>query len=325
MNALVRILTVGSLPLNGLVRYRRIVTQIVVKFVVAALLGPGLIGTALAVDPPPATAAQQRAWLVGHLVTDMQNVGSFSSADVARMTALVNGLTDDQAALLSQFYFLTRAKAEQDVALYDAGQTQTGDALAQARAQVAGLLAQLQSQIQQTYAELAAANSGCQTLGQLTYASVPGWCADNQYAIPDTYYNGGCYVGPAYSAAYCGAYAAPVYRTFYNQGSRYNWWTSRGYIHHPVVRTARLPKVIHAPAAVVRHVAPPHGKPVVAVRKHAAAPAVHHVRQSRPAGHPRTHAVAHAHAAPHPHVAHVAHAAHAAHAAHGSAGHGRRR
>lgn len=320
MSPTIHVLTVGNLPRRGPGVLQRFLIQIVAKVTVALLLGPGLIGTALAAEPPPAAAAQQRAWLVGHLVTDMQNVGSFNGNDVARMTSLVNSLADSQVGLLAQFYYLTREKAEQDVALYDLGQTESGGALAQAQAQVAGLLAQLQSQIQQTYAELAALNSGCQTLGQFTYASVPGWCANNQYAIPDAYYSGGCYVGPAYSAAYCGAYAAPVYKIFYNRGSRYNYWTSHGYIQHRVVRTGRLPVVTHAPV-VVKHVAPP---------------AIHHQVKARPVGHPQVHAVAHAHprAAAHhvthvkAHVApraHVQHVAHTAHAAHGSGGHGRRR
>ena len=76
---------------------------------------------------------------------------------------------------------------------------------------MADLLTQFHNQIQQTYSELATVNPGCETLCQVAYASVPGWCSYNQYAIPDSYYNVGCYVGPVFSANYCGAYAAPVY------------------------------------------------------------------------------------------------------------------
>jgi len=316
---------------------QRILIRIAVKVMVVALFGPGLIGTAFAIEQPPATASQQRAWLVGHLVTDMQNVGSFTSSDLARMTSLVNALTDQQASLLAQFYYLTREKTEQDTQLYDVGQSDTAAALAQAKAQAAGVLAQLQNQIQQLYSELASINSGCQTLCQVAYASVPGWCAYNQYAIPDAYYSNGCYVGPVYSANYCGAYAVPVYKVFYNHGSHYNWWSRKAYIHKKIAPIARLPKVIHAPAAVVKHVAPVQHKPVAIVKKHAAAHVVH-VNKARPAS--RAHARAHTtHVAAHSHpkaaahrVAHVrahaaprAHVQHAAHASHGSGGHGRRK
>jgi hypothetical protein len=261
-------------------------TKIAVKVLVAFVLAPGLIGTARAVDQPPETAPQQRAWLLSHLVTDMQSVGSFTSDDIAQMITLVNTLTDDQASLLAQYYYLTREKTEQDASLYAVQQTEGDDALAQAKAQVAELLAQLQSQIQQTYSDVATINPGCETLCQIAYASVPGWCAYNQYAVPDWYYSNGCYVGPCYSENYCGAYAVPVYNVFYNHGSRYNWWTSRNYFHNNIVRIGhhgasfvrgnqhvpamaarrnaspvlnynnRLPKANRAATAVVRHNTP---------------------------------------------------------------------
>ena len=167
----------------------------------------------------------------------MQSVGSFKSDDIAQTVTLVNSLTDDQVSLLARFYYLTRAKTEQDAQLYAVQQTDTGEALAQAKAQVADLLTQLHNQIEQTYSELATINPGCETLCQVAYASVPGWCAYNQYAIPDWYYNNGCYVGPVFSAGYCGAYAVPVYSTFYNRGSRYNYWNSRAYVHNNITRT----------------------------------------------------------------------------------------
>jgi len=53
-----------------------------------------------------------------------------------------------------------------------------------------------------------------------------------RYALPEWYYSNGCYVGPVFSAGYCGAYAVPVYSTFYNRSSRYNYWSSRAYIHN---------------------------------------------------------------------------------------------
>ncbi len=263
--------------------------------------------TALAIDQPPETAPQQRAWLVSHLVTDMQNVGSFTSSDIAQMVTLVNALTDDQASLLARFYYLTREKTAEDAQLYADQQTDSGEALAQAKAQVADLLTQLQGQIQQTYSQLATTSPACQTLCQVAYASVPGWCAYNQYAIPDCYYGNGCYVGPVFSAGYCGAYAVPVYNTFHNRGSRYNYWNSRTYVHNN--------RNLHAKAVVVKN--------------HALARAVHHLKKARPASHLQTHVVAHshpkaahamahgmAHAAPHPQ--HVARA-------HAQSSHGRRK
>jgi hypothetical protein len=198
-----------------------------------------LTGACLAMDQPPETAPQQRAWLLSHLVTDMQSVGSFRHGDFAEVVRLANSLTDDQVSLLARYYYLTRAKTEQDAQLYTVQVNDTEEALAQAKAQVADLLTQQHNQIEQTYSELTTINPGCQTLCQVAYASVPGWCAYNQYAIPDWYYSNGCYVGPVFSAGYCGAYAVPVYSTFYDRGSRYNYWNSRAYIHNNITRITR--------------------------------------------------------------------------------------
>jgi hypothetical protein len=347
MNSAIHIPTTGSPSAAGI--WQRMLKQVAVKLIVAFLLAPGLIGSARAVEQPPETASQQRAWLTSHLVTDMQSVGSFTSNDIAQMVTLINTLTDDQASLLTRFYYLTREKTEQDAQLYTAEQTDTSEALAQAKAQVADLLTQLQNQIQQTYSELATINPGCETLCQIAYASVPGWCAYNQYAIPDWYYNNGCYVGPVFSANYCGAYAAPVYRTFYNRGSHYNWWNSRTYIHNNIVRIGhhRSPVVVgnryphpvnHTGAATVNHNAPPvlkHNNPNPranhapnAVARHNAThnPAAvgknhAHVSGAKNANHSQPHAVAHNNPKPaaHPKAHAQAHAAprpHQRHVAH---------
>ncbi len=338
MNAATHIVTAGNPSAPGICQ--RMLRQIAVKVVVAFLLGPGLIGSARAIEQPPETVSQQRAWLLSHLVTDMQSVGSFTSTDIAQMVTLVNSLTDDQASLLARFYYLTREKAGQDAQLYAEEQTETGDALAQAKAQVADLLKQLQNQIQQTYSELATINPGCETLCQVAYASVPGWCAYNQYAVPDWYYNNGCYVGPVYSANYCGAYAVPVYTTFYNRGSRYNYWNSRAFVRNNVVRIGyhgtnyvqgsrhapavaayhnatpvlnhnnRLPKVNRTANAIVRHDTPRFHNPASVAKNYASAP-VKHAQQARPAIHSQPHAVAHYQPQPAAHpMAHVqAHAA----------------
>ena len=70
-----------------------------------------MAGTALAVDQPPRHPRQQRAWLVGHLVTDMEALGTFGGNTLAKVPGIVNALTDDQVALLAQYYL---PHAEQD-------------------------------------------------------------------------------------------------------------------------------------------------------------------------------------------------------------------
>jgi hypothetical protein len=252
--------------------------------------------TTLAVDQPPQTAPQQRAWLLSQLVTDMQSAGAFSSNDIAKMVTLINSLSDDQVALLAQYYYLTREKTEQDAQLYALQQTSAAEALAESKAQVADLLAQLQSQITQSYSSLAAAGPACQTLCQIVYASVPGWCAYNRWAVPDWYYTGGCFVGPVYSAGYCGPYAVPVYNAFYNHGSRYNFWNSRAYVHNHVLPTGRptaYAPIAQGPASLYSLAHP--GAPAA---PRSISSAAHTPNRVKKANRVASHAAAHSHARP---------------------------
>ena len=201
------------------------------KTATAILLALGMTGTAPATDQPPPEPEQQRAWLVGHLVTDMQTTGAFRSDEIVATVGLVNALTDDQTRLLARFYYLTRAKVEEDARLYAMQQTDTEETLAEAKAEVADLLARLQRQIWRAYRELAAMNPGCQTLCHIAYASIPGWCECHDYAIPDWYFGDGCYVGPVLSARYAGAYSVRAYGAYHDRGSRYNYWNSRASFH----------------------------------------------------------------------------------------------
>ena len=113
-------------------------TRIATAVLLAVFL---MAGTAFAIDQPPQEPEQQRAWLVGHLVTDMEALGTFDGNTLAKVPAIVNTLTDDHVALLAQYYFLTRSKTEQDASLY--ALQQQGDAEAQvstAKAEIADLL-----------------------------------------------------------------------------------------------------------------------------------------------------------------------------------------
>ena len=100
--------------MNPASRTRKILTR-TAAFLLAVFL---MAGTALAIDQPPQEPEQQRAWLVGHLVTDMEALGTFDGNTLAKVPGIVNALTDDQVALLAQYYFLTRSKTEQDACLY---------------------------------------------------------------------------------------------------------------------------------------------------------------------------------------------------------------
>jgi len=180
-----------------------------------------MAGTALAFDQPPQESQQQRAWLVDHLVADMEAVGAFEGyAD--EVPSIVSTLTDDQAALLAQYYYLTRNKAEQDAYLYSLQQQDyTDEQINQALAQTVGHVMGMSYQIAAYNRQFAHMPQTVQFLAQLCYASVPGWCCQVRCYIPDGYFDNGCYVGPCFTASYAGIWAAPVCRAYYDHGSHF--------------------------------------------------------------------------------------------------------
>ena len=181
-----------------------------------------MAGNAFAIDQPPQEPQQQRAWLVGHLVTDMEALGTFDGNALARVPAIVNALTDDQVALLAQYYYLTRSKTEQDAYLYALQQQgYTEEQVNAAKAQIADLLTVMNDQTVTCYDQFASMPEPVQYLGQVCYASVPGWCCNARCYVPDWYYDNGCYVGPCYNAAYAGAWSVPIYSAYYNHGSHF--------------------------------------------------------------------------------------------------------
>ena len=194
----------------------------VTLFVVGVVLAIWTAGSCPAMDQPPRDFDQQRAWLVGHLVTDMEALGTFDGNALAKVPAIVNNLTDDQVALLAQYYFLTRSKTEQDASLY--AMQQQGYAEEQvnsAKAEIADLLTTMNDQIEACYQQFVPMPQPVLYLAQVCYASVPGWCCHARCFVPEWYYDNGCFVGPCFDAGYAGFYAAPVYRAYYDHGSRF--------------------------------------------------------------------------------------------------------
>ena len=181
-----------------------------------------MAGNALAVDQPPQDSQQQRAWLVGHLVTDMEALGTFDGNTFAKVPAIVSNLTDDQVALLAQYYFLTRSKTEQDASLFAMQQQgDTEEQVNEAKAGIADLLTAMNDQIEACYSEFVPMPQPVLYIAQICYASVPGWCCHTQCFVPDWYYDNGCFVGPCFDAACAGAWGVPVCNAYYNHGSHF--------------------------------------------------------------------------------------------------------
>ena len=119
-------------------------TARITAFLLATFL---MAGNVMAIDQPPQDPQQQRTWLVGHLATDMEALGTFDGNALAKVPGIVNALTDDQVALLSQYYFLTRSKTQQDAYLYSLQQQgDTDEQVNAAKAEIADLLTAMNDQ-----------------------------------------------------------------------------------------------------------------------------------------------------------------------------------
>ncbi len=228
----------------------------------AILLAFVLSGTAVAIEHPPVRPEQQRSWLASRLVADMQVMGMFSGDEITEAMNLVGSLTDEHVVLLVRLYCLMRQMAERDAWLVVVEPNETPILLRRT--------------IRRTYWDLVAISPGCETLCQITYASIPGWCARYRYAVPFRYYRDGCYVGPVLSARFAGAYSVRAYKTHFGSGSHHDWRNGKARFGGDI---GRLPKGTHGgnsshAAAMKKH---PHPK-----TKHGTAPPTKHGKHPNP-------------------------------------------
>jgi hypothetical protein len=156
------------------------------------------------------------------MVTDMEALGTFDGNTLAKVPAIVDALTDDQVALLAQYYFLTRSKTEQDASLYAMQQQgDTDEQVNTAKAEIADLLTAMNDQIEACYAQFVPMPQPVLYLAQICYATVPGWCCHARCFVPDWYYDNGCFVGPCFDAACSGSWAVPVCNAYNDHGSHF--------------------------------------------------------------------------------------------------------
>ena len=166
----------------------------------------------------------------------MKNLDIYGAADFGKVSDIVGNMTDDQVALMAQFYYLTRAKTQQDAGLYAMQQQGYSDDEVNARkAETADILAYQQDQIDACYGQIATLGIPIQYVGQVVYSSVPGWCADSQCCVPDWYYDGGYYVGCAFNRDYCGDFGQHVCGAYYDRGSHFSSVYDRnGYLNKSI-------------------------------------------------------------------------------------------
>ena len=169
----------------------------------------------------------------------MQALGTFDGNTLAKVPGIINALTDDQVALLAQYYYLTRSKTEQDAYLYSLQQQGYADQqVNEAKADIGDLLTTMNNQIEACYAQFTPMPEPVQYVAQVCYASVPGWCCQARCYVPEWYYANGCYVGPCFNAIYAGPWTVPVCNAYFNHRSHfysvYHNVARNTYINHSV-------------------------------------------------------------------------------------------
>ena len=144
-----------------------------------------------------------RAWLVGHVIADMEALGTFGGKAFAKVPGIVNALTDEQVALFCQYYYLTRSKTEQDAYLYCAPATgaYADEQVNEAKAEIADLLTAMHDEIVACYDQFVQMPQPVLYVSNVIYATVPGWCCGVRCYVPAWYFADDCYVGPVFDAA----------------------------------------------------------------------------------------------------------------------------
>ena len=147
-------------------------------------------------------------------MTDMEALGTFDGTTLAKVPGIVNALTDEQVALLSQYYFLTRSKTQQDAYLYSLQQQgETDEQVNGAKAEIADLLTTMNDQTVACYDQFvpmprAGAVPRPDLLRQRPRMVLPSPLLRPRVVLRQRL----LLSVPAFNAAYAGGWAVPVSR-----------------------------------------------------------------------------------------------------------------
>ena len=205
---------------------------------------------ALAIECPPG-APNNRSWLRRHLADDMTQTNklvgpTFSGTDFPRVCAISNAhavrdfkIDDEDVHLLADYYYRLRNRAEEDMRQSQRQPTeqrqlegqpqvllQVGETDAERKAAQAD-----RDAISSLGGALAGKREAVDRLGELIYASLPGFCLHQKQMLPPSYFNldqnSGAlqYVGPVAvdKPARTNPYIVTITTTV-NDARRANWY-----------------------------------------------------------------------------------------------------
>jgi hypothetical protein len=219
---------------------------------------------AVAIDKPPETPKNQRLWLYRGLGSDMAETnkwmpGAFGAQDFAHDNAIKNRsagpmyrISDTDVRMLADYYYHTRAHADEDLRQFErqlfilyasanVGQFQgqfpnpqqagpTDKELEAAKAE--------REAISTLGGSLADKGDAVKSLGELIYASLPGFCFREKKMLPASYFDQDQvsgklqYVGPVNNAVYAGAYVTPIDACLTTAAARQANWLRNVSVRH---------------------------------------------------------------------------------------------
>jgi hypothetical protein len=197
---------------------------------------------AVAIDKPPEMPRNQRSWLQRSLGSDMAETnkgmpGTFGARDFAHDNAIKNRsagpmykISDSDVRALGDYYYRTRTRAEEDLRQFERqlfvlyasanvgqfqGQFPNSQQAGPTDKELEAAKVDREA-ISALGGSLADKGNAVKSLGELIYASLPGFCLREKQMLPASYFDldqvsGKLqYVGPAYHAVYAGAYVTPI-------------------------------------------------------------------------------------------------------------------
>jgi hypothetical protein len=200
--------------------------------------------------PPHGKTKLQKDWLRAHLAGDIQAIDAFPRSACGDMRKKLTFATRDETDLLADYYQLSREIADREMRQIVQAQIPQPPAAQAQGAQAQGApppavrrpaaAAEDDEQAKTDRQELrklskkvAAARKPVRAVGEYIYASLPGWCAQQEARfVPDSYYGDDQYVGPLDSPASAGPNAESACRA---------WSEWRGFPVAPR-RTTRTPE-----------------------------------------------------------------------------------
>ena len=202
---------------------------------------------AAAIEQPPASPENERSWLCSNLVKDMTETNNempctFGDRDYPHVKAINNPrprkdlkISDCDVGLLPGYYYRTRTRAEEDVRQFrqlsavGLGQFQGQPVVLPQAGPTDAQLKEAKAdrdEISALGGKLADKPTAVKSLGELIYASLPGFCLREQQMIPPSYFDSSQgrlnYVGPVYNTVYAGSFGDRI-NIFINAKGRPYW------------------------------------------------------------------------------------------------------